>query len=239
MPDLSQDFSVALNNSSQLKEAPTISNIIQASPIMSRIVQIESSVEKNKLKKSETLYKISMLESKIQKFREQREKDRKKIKALMQSQRRNLKKIASLEESVTILTHQKYLAHTKSEILRKASPSLLKIFGEEKCQNKDKTNSRKYSLAVTDFAKNLYSISPDAYKYVRNYFGTCLPSEKAISHWLLLKNKHFNSEEDSNDFNSFNDCLDTQDFIDKEDKVEQNNDQEINMQTTSESFLSL
>lgn len=212
LPDFTQDYSVALTDNLQLKEASEINSIIQATPLMSKIVQIESNAEKDELIKSEMLVKISILESKLDKFRKQCENDKRKIKTLLQSQRRSAKKIAALKESLAVLKQQKYIAHAKSEVLKEASPALLELLGEQKCQNKDKTVTKRYSLEVCEFAKNLYSISPDAYRYVHNYFDKSLPTENTILKCIPKKNNELNfSGEDSIVLNSIDDCISIQD----------------------------
>lgn len=176
---------------------------------MSKIVQMESNIENDEFKKSEMLFKISVLESEIDKFRKQCEKDKRKIKTLLQSQRRSAKKISALKESLAVLKQQKYIVHAKSEILREASPDLLELLGEQKCQNKDKTVTKKYSLEAYEFAKNLYSISSDAYRYVQNYFD--LPTENTISKCIPEKNSELNfNGEDSIVLNSVDDCISIQ-----------------------------
>lgn len=212
LPDFAQDYSVALTDNLQLKEASEINSIIQATPLMSKVVQIESNVKKEELIKSEMLFKISILESKIDKFRKQCENDKRKIKTLLQSQRRSAKKISALKESIAVLKQQKYIAHSKSEVLKEVSPTLLELFGEQKCQNKNKTVTKKYSLKVCEFAKNLYSISPDAYRYVHNYFDKSLPTENTILKCISKKNIELNfNGEDSIVLNSIDDCISIQD----------------------------
>lgn len=218
LSDFTQDYSVALTDKLQLKEASEINNIIQTTPLMSEIVRMESNIEKDELKKSEMQFKISILENEIDKFRKQCEKDKKKIKTLLQSQRRSAKKIASLKESIAVLKQQKYIAHAKSEILKEASPSMLELLGEQKCQNKGKTVTKKYSLEMYEFAKNLYSISPDAYRYVHNYFDESLPSENRVSKCIPEKNCKLNTKgEDSIVLNLVDDCISIQDDDDDDD----------------------
>lgn len=205
---LSRAFPIILNDYYNVNDMhfknQSVCNIIQASRLVSKIVQIESTVQKDKMEKFKMLNKISNLEREVVRLRMQREKDRKKIRTLLQSQRRSLRRIAALKENITQLNNQKEFANVRSEILKKATPSLLGISSKEKYQNEDETDSRKHTLAVNQFAKNLYSISPDAYKYVQDNISEALPSEKSLSNWICKMNNKLNlsGNEDSNDLNS-------------------------------------
>lgn len=212
LSDFTQHYSGGLTNELQPKEASEIDNIIQPTPLIKRIVQVESNIEKEEMEKSEMLSKISVLEKEIEKFRNQCEKDKKKIKTLLQSQRRSTRKIAELKENIAVLKQQKYTAHAKSKILEDASPAMLELLGEQKYQAKDKIVTKKYSLETYEFAKNLYSISPNAYRYVHNYFGESLPTENTLSKHIPEKNSELNIKcEDSIMLNLVDDCISIQD----------------------------
>ena len=114
----------------------------------------------------------------IAKLKQKLKLKNKKIKAL---QSKNIRKEKTIKGLVTKLERMKHLTHEQSEALRNNFGEMTREIFKNEAKNSSKTEGRRYTEQIKQFAVSLHFYSPKAYKFVRKAFH--LPSPSTIRSW--------------------------------------------------------
>lgn len=108
---------------------------------------------------------------------------RKKIKVLLQSKRRLLKRNANLKNILDELKKNSMLSTNSLGILEDCSEGVADLVKRQVAKKSNKSVPTSYSPELRSFALTLNFYSPHAYRYVRKTFDTCLPHPRTIEKW--------------------------------------------------------
>ncbi|XP_048484643.1 uncharacterized protein LOC125490210 [Plutella xylostella] len=107
-----------------------------------------------------------------------------KIQSLRRKNLRLKKKLASFKQILETLKTERYINDDTHDVLSSnvfAADLYAKM--KKKIQGKSKKPASKYEPEFRKFCLTLHFLSPNAYRYIRNKFETCLPHPKTISKW--------------------------------------------------------
>lgn len=115
----------------------------------------------------------------------QKEHFQRQIRTLKQRNKRQEKRIVTLNTILKDLKQKSLLADEHADILETIGKCNVHLFKRltAKSSNKSKV-LKEYSPELRKFALTLHYYSPKAYTYVRNHFNLCLPHPKSISKWF-------------------------------------------------------
>lgn len=108
---------------------------------------------------------------------------KKKIKTLLQRNRRFQKRNASLKNVIKDLKDKFHVNEENCSILTGISETSQFLVRRQMQKAQGKRLQKKYNEKLRSFALSLHYISPRAYEYVRKEFDTCLPHTKTLSAW--------------------------------------------------------
>jgi len=120
--------------------------------------------------------KISSVENKLA-------STRKKVKVLLQSKRRLVKRNADLTSVIAELEKQKLMGADSLTVLEKSAGGVKDLISRHINKQQGSTLPTSYSPELRTFALTLHFYSPHAYRYVRKMFNTCLPHPRTIERW--------------------------------------------------------
>lgn len=107
-----------------------------------------------------------------------------KISSLRRKTLRLKKKVASFKKILATLKNERYITNETHDALRSnVFAADLYATMKKKIQGKSKRPVYKYKPEFRKFCLTLHFLSPNAYRYVRRKFATCLPHPKTISKW--------------------------------------------------------
>ncbi|KAK6168807.1 hypothetical protein SNE40_019984 [Patella caerulea] len=108
---------------------------------------------------------------------------RRKIKLLLQSKRRLMKKNAELKNVISDLKKHDLLSSGSIDILQTCSGGVQDLLKRKFSKAANKSVAVSYSPELRSFALTPHFYSPRAYNYIRKMFDTCLPHTRTISIW--------------------------------------------------------
>lgn len=109
---------------------------------------------------------------------------RKKIKVLQQSKRRLMKRNSDLKSVVNELQRKRYISEDSLGVLEKYAGGVTDLLKRQVAKHTNNQSvSLPYSPELRRFALTLHFYSPQAYRYVRKMFDTCLPHPRTIQRW--------------------------------------------------------
>jgi len=108
---------------------------------------------------------------------------RKKVKLLLQSKRRLVKKNANLTNVIAELEKQKLMGANSLAVLEKSAGGVKDLISRHISKQQGNMLPASYSPELRTFALTLHFYSPHAYRYVRKVFNTCLPHPRTIERW--------------------------------------------------------
>ena len=157
--------------------APESSSGIHTSPTPSMSSLPHTNNQEDTPRRSELKRKLFQTEQKLL-------TSRKKIKVLLQTKRRLVKKNASLISIIADLKNHNLLSTESLSVLENSACGVNDLIKRKilKCLNQSTSN--RYSPELRSFALTLYFYSPHAYRYVRKMFDTCLPHPRTIEKWF-------------------------------------------------------
>lgn len=120
--------------------------------------------------------KISAVENKLA-------STRKKVKVLLQSKRRLVRRNANLSSVIAELEKQKLMGADSLAVLEKSAGGVKDLILRHIKKQQHNTLPTCYSPELRTFALTLHFYSPHAYRYVRKVFNTCLPHPRTIERW--------------------------------------------------------
>ncbi|CAG4989657.1 unnamed protein product [Colias eurytheme] len=107
-----------------------------------------------------------------------------KIQSLRRKNVRLKKKIASFKDILVKLKKERYIDNDTHNVLNSnVFAADLYATMEKKLKKKSKRPVSKYRPEFRKFCLTLHFLSPNAYRFVRSKFETCLPHPKTISKW--------------------------------------------------------
>jgi len=110
-------------------------------------------------------------------------KQKLKIKALNEKQRRSSKKLEKFENIIEHLKKQRSLDSDGLQILSQCSSINKDFLNRQIKRVSGEPLERKYSAELRTFALTLNFWSCKAYTYIRKTFNTCLPHPRTLSKW--------------------------------------------------------
>lgn len=108
---------------------------------------------------------------------------RKRIKLLLQANRRLVKRNAKLSDVIGDLRNKNLMGEDSLSVLEKSACGISDLVKRQVRRFKGQTVAPSYSPELRTFALTLHFYSPQAYRYVRKVFNTCLPHPRTISKW--------------------------------------------------------
>ena len=171
------------NSAKQLQTIPNVkSEPIPVSPQISRSEAIQNSINYQNLRN-----KLAITEKKLA-------ASRKKVKTLQQNVRRLQRKKNALRACVMDLRLKLEKNRAGLDILENTSGALKVILKRHLAKKFGSSRVVECPKDLRNFATTLYSYSPRAYKYVRNYFGSCLPHVTTVRKWNKETKKEQSNE---------------------------------------------
>jgi hypothetical protein len=123
------------------------------------------------------------LKRKLSNVQQQLASSRKKIKVLLQSKRRLIKRNAKLQSVIDEIRKQRLLTENSIDVLEKSACGIGELLMRRMNKQLGRALPTTYSAELRSFALTLHFYSPRAYEYVRKVFDTCLPHPKTIQKW--------------------------------------------------------
>lgn len=110
-------------------------------------------------------------------------KSRKKIKLLHQKTRRLKKKNAELCSVISALKQKNLVSENSLTVLESCAGGVSDLVKRQVAKNSGEPLLAQYSPTLKSFALTLHFYSPNAYRFVRKTFDTCLPHPRTLRKW--------------------------------------------------------
>ncbi|XP_049782835.1 THAP domain-containing protein 1-like [Schistocerca cancellata] len=108
---------------------------------------------------------------------------RKKVKVLQQSKRRLKKNVACLSTVMEELRKKHFVDEDSLSVIASIPGMHKQLLQRQAAKANCKSVPRTYSPELRSFALTLNFYSPQAYKYVRRCYDTCLPHPRTLARW--------------------------------------------------------
>ncbi len=162
--------------------AQSTSNIAQSTSNIAQSTSAEVNEGPSTVDSPETPRKAS-LKRKLSEVQDQLPSTRKKVKTLLQSKRRLMKKNAGLKNIVSDLRKHSLVCDNSLSVLEQSAGGVSDLLKRQIAKKTNNPLPVSYSPELRSFALTLHFYSPHAYRYVRKMFDTCLPHPRTIERW--------------------------------------------------------
>ena len=105
------------------------------------------------------------------------------MKILQQSKRRLIKKNSNLNDVISEPKRKSFVSDESLGILENCATGVADLLKRQIAKHNEHPVQKEYSPALRSFALTLHFYSPNAYRYMRKVFDTCLPHPRTIAKW--------------------------------------------------------